>query len=134
MADETETTESGPKRFSSKRRENIEFWVDDDKLLAVPVIPAEDFATLARLQNRLVPEEGQTTNGLSPEETVRILLDMIELVLLPSSIELVAERIKSKTNPLDVETVADAVGWLLMEHYSGKGKSDATRPTQPASV
>ena len=135
MADTTETTEApGPKKFTSRRRENIQFQIDDDTLYAVPVIPAEDFAVLARLQNKLVPEEGQTTTGLGPDETIRILLEMIELVLLPASIELVADRIRSKTNPLDVETIADAVGWLLMEHYSGKGDKDAARPTSPASA
>ena len=128
----TATTVSTIKQFKSQRSQPVEFEVDGDKFYAVAVIPAEDFGRIAELQGHLTPQEGSTDTNLDTGETIRTLLEIVELMMLPDSVELLAERLRSKTNPLAVETIVEIIAWLMNENY-GDSKDGDSRPTQPTS-
>ena len=121
-------TGSGRKQFKSKRRDPIAFDIDEDTFYAVPIIAAEEFGRLAEIQVKITPKEGHSDTGLDASETIRLVLEMVEIVLMPASVQLMAERLRSKDNGIAIETVSEVFNWLMKEHYK---LSEDTAPTPP---
>lgn len=122
------------KEFSSERQEPVEFKIQGQIFEAVPEIPAEDFGRIAELQSLISTADGKPKNDLSPNEQIRIILEMLELLLLPESAEQLAEGIKSKSRPIPMKLVLSALTWLMNDVYLDEDevRPDA-RPTQRAS-
>lgn len=107
-----------PMKDFSKARKKLLFRIDTDSFEAAPAIPAETLAVFAtRFEN---------IESVLPGDRFKILSDALELVLLPESYGLLRERMRDKTNPVELDQINDIILWLLEEY--------GLRPTQPSSA
>ena len=104
-------------RDFSKRRSRHLFRVDDtgDLLEAAPALPAEALAEFA----------GRFSNLEDTDASKRfnVLVDVLEMVLLPESFALLRKKMSDKKNPVELDQLNDIIVWLLGEY--------GLRPTQP---
>jgi hypothetical protein len=111
----TETTEI---RDFSKARKDISFRVDDDMFHAARGIPAEvllDFAA----------EFSSMETSATVDQQLKAFRSMLDVVLLPESLERFNARMRDRANPIEIDQVEEIVTWL-MEQYG-------LRPTEPSS-
>lgn len=102
----------------SKKRNDIVFRVDDDVFQAARGVPAEvllDFAT----------EFSGMDTSATVDQQLKAFRSMLEVVLLPESLERFTARMRDRANPIEIDQVEDIVTWL-MEQYG-------LRPTEPSS-
>lgn len=103
-------------RDFSRPRNKIVFTIDGDVFEAAPVMPAQTLMEFA----------GHFANiGEAPGDNLDAMRGLLEMVLLPDSYLRLSERMRSKSNPIDIVQVSDVISWLL-ERYG-------LRPTQPSS-
>lgn len=105
-------------RDFSKARKDISFRVDDDVFHAAKAIPADilmDFAS--------------EFSGMSEQATVdqqlKAFRTMLEVVLLPESLERFNARLRDPQNPIEMDQVDDIITYLMEEY--------GLRPTGPSS-
>lgn len=105
-------------RDFSKKRKDITFRVDDDVFQAARGVPAEvllDFAT----------EFAGTGTAATVDQQLKAFRSMLDVVLLPESLERFSARMRDRANPIEIDQVEDIVTWL-MEQYG-------LRPTEVPS-
>lgn len=96
-------------RDFTKQRKDISFRVDDDMFHAARGVPAEvllDFAS----------EFAGMELTATVDQQLRAFRSMLEVVLLPDSLERFNERMRDRENPIEIDQVEDIVTWL-MEQY-----------------
>lgn len=108
--------ETGIKDFSRPRR-RVRFRIDGDLFEAAPALPAE---TLVQFASRFSDLE-------SIDQTKRfdVLVEVLELVLLPESFALLRRRMSDRTDPVELDQLNDVIVHLL--------ETFGLRPTQPSS-
>lgn len=102
----------------SKKRTDITFRVDDDVFQAARGVPAEvllDFAT----------EFADIATTATVDQQLKAFRSMLDVVLLPESLERFQERMRDRANPIEIDQVEQIVTWL-MEQYG-------LRPTEAPS-
>jgi hypothetical protein len=105
-------------RDFSKKRRDISFRVDDDVFHAARGVPAEvllDFAA----------EFAGMDTSATVDVQLKAFRSMLEVVLLPESLERFNGRMRDRANPIEIDQVEEIVTWL-MEQYG-------LRPTGPSS-
>lgn len=106
-------------RDFTKKRNDISFRVDDDLFHAARGVPADvlmDFATEFSGMSLSTPVDQQ----------LKAFRSVLELVLLPESLERFNKRLRDRENPIEIDQVEQIITWL-MEQYG-------LRPTeQPSS-
>ncbi len=100
----------------SRPRKKISFTIDGDLFEAAPVMPAETLMDFAGHFNKV---------GGTPAENLAAMRGLLEMVLLPDSYRRIAERMRDRANPIDIDQIGDLIPWLL-EQYG-------LRPTQRSS-
>ncbi|WP_030248072.1 hypothetical protein [Streptomyces sp. NRRL S-455] len=106
-------------RDFTKKRKDISFRVDDDLFHAARGVPADvllDFAT----------EFSSMDTTATVDQQLRAFRSMLEVVLLPESLERFTARMRDRENPIEIDQVEEIVTWL-MEQYG-------LRPTEPSSA
>lgn len=103
----------------TKKRHPIQFKVDDDIFDAAPVVAAQTMIDFTESMSSADPTK------MSPKEMVGLLGNVIEMVLLPSSLTRFKERMRDRVNPIDLEQLDEIVSWLFEEY--------GMRPTQEPS-
>lgn len=107
-----------PMKDFSKKRTDIVFRVDDDVFQAARGVPAEvllDFAT----------EFAGIETTATVDQQLKAFRSMLEVVLLPESLERFSARMRDRADPIEIDQVEDIVTWL-MEQYG-------LRPTEAPS-
>lgn len=120
----------------------IPFAIDGEVFYAASTIPADEHGRLAQLFAALPSKkEGQDTSPEEVDATIKLILEMMELFLLPESTERLAARLGSKERPVGIQRLMEVAGRFLNEVYGGKKQSDdedeavtAGRPTPPTSA
>lgn len=105
-------------RDFSKKRKDITFRVDDDVFQAARGVPAEvllDFAT----------EFAGMETTATVDQQLKAFRSMLEVVLVPESLERFSQRMRDRANPIEIDQVEEIVTWL-MEQYG-------LRPTEVPS-
>lgn len=100
----------------TRKRNKIEFQIDEDVFEAAPAIPADiltDFVVkFADVEN------------LPAVKRVEALTEVLGMVLKPESFQRFQSRKKDRDNPIELEQINDVIVWL-MEQYG-------QRPTMPS--
>lgn len=129
----------------SRSTKPIEFKIDGDVFQAVPTLNAEQQFEAVSLMNTMGAAElegmgireidpvNATTNDVNRAVTTATaasnavvkIMQMLDELLLPDSAVRFAERMKSKTEPIDLEQVMGVFQWLISEY--------GERPTSPLS-
>lgn len=113
----TEDMTGGVKDFSKKRKD-IAFRVDGDLFHAARGVPAEvllDFAS----------EFAGMETSATVDQQLKAFRSMLEVVLLPESLERFSARMRDRADPIEIDQVEEIVTWL-MEQYG-------LRPTEAPS-
>lgn len=111
------TNPNGPKDFSRPRK-RIFFTIDGEEFDSAVGLAAEVFVEFTVRFKQFNESDTWADNYAA-------LRAALELVMLPESFERLAARLKDKSNPVDMEQMADIVIWLL-EAYG-------LRPTRQSS-
>lgn len=130
------------KSFTSKKPP-VAFNIDGDTFLAYSVLPADTYGEFAEkvllLQRSGAEYAGADKVALDVQQSIKTVLDAVELCLDADSVERLVPRLKDKDNPLTAETMTEVLLWLL-DHLGISGDKDAdkeatdgSRPTQPTS-
>lgn len=99
----------------SKPRQARRFRIDDDVFEAVSAIPA---GILAEFAGKLSRDTADATQRFS------IIVEALDLVLLPESFSLLRKRMSDKHDPVELDQLNDVIVWLLEEY--------GLRPTEPS--
>jgi hypothetical protein len=110
----------------------IPFEVNGDLLYAAAAIPGEEYGRLVSLFAS-IPKQAQDGDPAQAEQTLRVILEMLELFLLPESSEILANRLRSKESPISVQQIMDIATTFIQEVYS-ESKDGDQRPTKPTSA
>jgi hypothetical protein len=102
----------------SKKREPVEFQIDDDIFTAPSILPVPSMQELAEVANAIKVE---TDNA----KLFQRITEVFDAVLTETSAKRFRQRVTSKEEPIDVEQLVDIMLWLLEEY--------GLRPTQPSS-
>lgn len=102
----------------SKKREPVEFKIDDDLFVAPPVLPIPTMQELAETAESIKTEKNNAALFAK-------ITSIFDAVLTDTSARRFRERISSKEEPVDIEQLVDIMLWLLEEY--------GLRPTQPSS-
>jgi hypothetical protein len=102
----------------SKKREPVEFKIDDDLFVAPSILPIPTMQELAEVAESIKTE---TNNS----ELFKKVTGIFDAVLTDASAARFRERVASKEEPVDIEQLIDIMLWLLEEY--------GLRPTQPSS-
>lgn len=102
----------------SKKREPVEFQIDDDIFTAPSILPVPSMQELAEVANAIKIE---TDNA----KLFQRITEVFDAVLTEASAKRFRQRVTSKEEPIDVEQLVDIMLWLLEEY--------GLRPTQPSS-
>jgi hypothetical protein len=105
-------------RDFTKKRQDISFRVDDDIFHAARGVPAEVLLDFAAKFSGM-----ETTASVADQ--LQAFRAMLDVVLLPESLERFNARMRDRENPIEIDQVEDIVSWL-MEQYG-------LRPTEPSS-
>jgi hypothetical protein len=101
----------------TRERKKIEFKIDDDVFTAKSPIPAQtlmDFASAFSSMNE----------DSAVEDQLAAFQGVLDLVLMPQSLERFKQRMSDADEPVSVEQVEEIVSWLFEEY--------GLRPTQPS--
>lgn len=93
----------------TRERKKIEFTIDDDTFQAKSPIPAQvlmDFAGQFSGMDQNSP----------PETQMKAFRGVLELVLMPASLERFVFRMSSPEEPIEVEQVEEIITWLFEEY------------------
>jgi hypothetical protein len=99
----------------SRKNPPREFTADGDTFYCTPGVAAMLIGDIVVNIN--------TTEALN--EKMRFVEEFFNATLLDDSFELMKERLRSKTNPIDIAQAMDIIGWLVEEL--------GQRPTKPSS-
>lgn len=103
----------------SKKRKDITFRVDEDVFQAARGVPAEVLLGFA------TEFSGMDAETATVDQQLKAFRSMLEVVLLPESLERFNARMRDRANPIEIDQVEDVVTWL-MEQYG-------LRPTEAPS-
>lgn len=106
-------------RGNADRTDPYTFELDGVEMYAAPVMPAGYLIFL--LQHR-----DQMQQNMTRTEQIDIMMQMLEQLLLPESMQLLRERIHSAENPIEFEDLAKVLNHLTTQVYN--------RPTRQSSV
>lgn len=104
----TEDMTGGVKDFSKKRKD-IVFRVDDDTFHAARGVPADVLMDFAG-------EFSNIATDATVDQQLKAFRSLLEVVLLPESLEQFNARMRDRENPIEIDQVEDIVTWL-MEQY-----------------
>lgn len=107
VMDFTRPSDSGIKDFTPKRK-LLKFKIDDDVFEAVPALPA--------LLAMEFVDNAQAFESADSHLRIEIVQAMFDLVLEEKSATRFFERLSSKTNAIDVQTMFQVVDWLMGEY------------------
>ena len=102
--------------FTEDTNPPIPFKIDDDVFYAVGDPPAGALLDLAELASL----------GDNPGKAIKAVADFLDTVLLPSSAELFASRMRNPQKPIKQTQLMRIIQWLVQQYGGG-------RPTVPAS-
>lgn len=105
-------------RDFSKKRRDISFRVDDDVFHASRGVPAEVLLEFAG-------EFSEMDETAPVGQQLKAFRSMLEVVLVPKSLERFNERMRDRENPIEIDQVGDIVTWLMEEY--------GLRPTEAPS-
>lgn len=94
----------------TKQRKELPFKIDGDIFHAVPAIPGETLLQFAKQFTASIADDADI------DEQLRAFKDILELVLLPESLERMTARLQDKANPIELDQIADVVMWLFGEY------------------
>lgn len=94
----------------SKARKTLQFRIDDDVFEASPAIPAEVMIQFAERFTTADPTK------MTIAEQIRIFRDLLEIVLLPESMKIMARRMADPANPVDMDQLDQIITWLMEEY------------------
>lgn len=94
----------------SKKRKQLQFRIDDDVFEAAPAVPAD-----------ILIDYTQEFAGLDPEkipvdQQLKVFRSVLELTLLPESLEVFTRRMRDRTNPIEIDQISDVITWLFEEY------------------
>ena len=133
------------KHFTSAKP-RIPFTIDGDNLEAYGQLSANSFAEFATklqvmgLEGKRLKELAEQAKeaGREPDEVVDInkqmtdVLDVVEICMVPSSVDIVAARLSDDDNPVSFETLMDLLNWLLEKYeLADKSKGDKDKNAKP---
>ena len=110
------SSEDGAKDFT-RQRKRINFRIDGDLFEAARALPGR---TLTEFANRY-----SELSGVPAGRQLDVILESLELVLLPDSYKLFSDRFGDVRNPIELDQASEVILWLLGEY--------GLRPTQPSS-
>jgi hypothetical protein len=110
----------------SKARKRIRFQIDDDVFEASPAVPAEILMDFAGQFADLDPETASVTDQL------KAFRGVLELVLLPESLNRFNERLRDRSAPVDITQVEEIIEWLFEEYGLRPTESPLSLPTGSA--
>lgn len=102
----------------TKKKPPVEFQIDDDIFIAPSVLPVPTMQELADVA-------GSIKNETDNKKLFEKLTGIYDVILTEKSAARFQERVKSKTEPIDINQLVDIMMWLLEEY--------GLRPTQPSS-
>lgn len=91
------------KSFARRPGRTVTFDVDGEEFRCVPNPPAAAITDVA------------ISSTQSQGEQVKAIMQYLDLVLDDDSAKRIAERMRDKTNPIDLEVLLDIYRWLLAE-------------------
>lgn len=110
----------------TRKREKIEFKVDDDVFTAKSPIPAQ-----------VLIEFAQTFSGLSEASTIDEQLSafnaVLELVLMPASLERFRSRMSDAEEPIAIDQVEEVITWLFEAYGMRPTETPSDSSDGPAS-
>jgi hypothetical protein len=104
-------------RDFSRKRKPLTFTIDDDTFEAARAMPAETYAEFVATYTGVEDNAGT-------QDIYKAMSTALQLVLLPDSFTRFSERLRDRTNPIDLEQMTDVILWLMGEY--------GMRPTQPS--
>jgi hypothetical protein len=107
------------KDFTTVRKPDLEFTIDEDVFYAVGDVPGGTVLDLAAL-----------ADGTEGANKINAINEFLDNVLMPDSAELFAERLRDPSNPISFQQTISVFEWLLEEYMGGE---EAERPTQGPS-
>jgi hypothetical protein len=105
-------------RDFTRERKKIEFQVDDDTFTAKSPIPAQTLIDFAAKFTSL-------SQASSVEEQLAAFNGVLDLVLMPQSLEVFRRRMSDPEEPIAIDQVEEIITWLFEEY--------GLRPTEPPS-
>jgi hypothetical protein len=105
-------------RDFSKKRKDITFRVDEDVFQAARGVPAEVLLDFAR-------EFAGMDVSATVDQQLKAFRSLLDVVLLPESLERFNARMRDRENPIEIDQVEDIVTWLMEEY--------GLRPTEAPS-
>lgn len=130
----TDTAPAERKSFTS-RKPPLAFDIDGEEMFAHGVLAAEPFADFAeqvsKIQRSASNYEGPDKLTLTAHESVHAILGAIEIALVPESAAKVAERIRDSANPIDLDTLAAMLMWLLGKYGMTKPEGEEGEGSDP---
>lgn len=110
------------KEFNRKKDlEWVEFKLNGDVYRAVNVAPA--FAVL----------DVASVNQATGVERIRLIMGFLDQVLHDDDAKQLSERMRDKTNPVDIEEMTDVAVWLVEEVYATERPTTAPSTSQDGS-
>ena len=110
-------SEPTPVKDFSRKRERLNFRIDDDIFEAATALPGR---TLSRFAARFANVENTPV-----DKQLDAFADALGMVLLPESNARFQKRLEDLEHPIELEQASDVIQWLL-ERYG-------LRPTEPSS-
>jgi hypothetical protein len=94
----------------SKVRKRIRFQIDEDVFEAAPAVPAD-----------ILIDYTQEFAGVDPEkipvdQQLKVFRSVLELTLLPESLERFTARMRNRENPIEIDQIGDVITWLFEEY------------------
>jgi hypothetical protein len=96
-------------RDFTRERKKIEFQVDDDVFTAKSPIPAQTLIDFAATFSGL-------STASSVVEQLRAFNSVLELVLMPASLEVFRRRMDDPEEPIAIDQVEEIITWLFEEY------------------
>lgn len=115
------------------------FMLDDQRLDAVPALPADEFGEFTKITTRLTNISGKLKGETDPDkvaqtldEFIREALNGLGMILIEASLAIVTDRIRNRRKPLDVPNLVK-VFMMLVGHYN-KGQSSDDQADAPGDA
>lgn len=105
-------------RDFTRERKKIEFKIDDDVFTAKSPIPAQTLIDFAKQFTSL-------STASTVEDQLSAFNGVLELVLMPASLERLKVRMSDPDEPVAIEQIEEIITWLFEEY--------GMRPTEPPS-
>jgi hypothetical protein len=103
------------------RKADVLFEVDGDEFTAVGVAPAMAILDVGAV------------NKAEDMDKIRIILEFLDMVLLPESAARFAARLRSSESPISIDQAAKIAVWLMEEVYAPERPTEAPSPSQNGS-